>query len=231
MFGDRTQSAISFDKLAGPESAAATTDARLTLIAMDLGSLHGSGSGSLKDILQVGLVATGLQQQVSFTGEMMGGILPSSLNSSQTSVVVLDAFRTALGYMRMNLSGWHPSRSESMVKQSEEWMREGGAPEESIVAWRAVRNRIEQARLDRWETLTAEEKRMISQPFPVLYGISSSVAINDTATAVKGEKSVSQVTPDKLTVFVPDQELATVTRMALLCSSACRVVPLSLIEK
>lgn len=229
MHDQRIQTAVAFENLEAPGAASRTTDAMRALITMDLGCLHGSSSGSLKDVLQSGLVATGLQQQVSFTGEMMGGILPSSLNSRETSVVGIDAIETALGYMDRNLAGWHPSRSADLVRQSENWMRQGGSSEEDITAWRTVRDRIEQARLTRWETLTADEQHMISHPFPVLYGIFSAVATSDTSTSVNGEKSVSAVTTDKLIVFVPDDRVASVTQIANLCSSSCRIVPLSLI--
>lgn len=198
------------------------------LTSLGVGSLHGTASGSLFDVLKTGLVPTGEQSQVSFTGEMMGGIL--GLNKSQVSVVGLAAHEVALSYADRNLLGWEPSRSEQLVELAEGWMREGGASKEDIEKWRPVRNSIEQARKDRWEELTHQERSWVSNPFPVVFGISSQVVPQATFTSVVGELSVGDAKPAQITVFVPEDRIAEVREAVITYDSPCRVEALSILK-
>ena len=227
MFGDLLQPPFAFENLSANP---AHTEALRNLVSMGIGSIHGSSSGSLIDVLKDGLVATGNQQQVSFTGEMMGGILPSSLNHRNVSVVGLEQLEVALSYADRNLRGWSPAQSTELMSLSEGWMREGGATDEIVIAWREIRSRIETARIARWQALQDDERSLISHPFPVVYGISSEVPTYETSTKVAGERSISAAEADKLTVFVPEHKVQAIRTLVERFASPCRVESLALIS-
>lgn len=221
----------SLDSVSAGNSASKTADKSRTLIEMDIGCLHGSSSGSLVDVLRDGLIPSGMQQRVSFTGEKMGGILPNGLNSQSTSVVGVEGVELALSYADRNLTGWEPSRSQSIVARSEQWMRDGGVSEDIIRSWRIVREEVESARLARWQTLSQDEQLLISHPFPVVYGVSAQIPTGETTTSVRGELCVSSVPVDKLTIFVPPAQIEAATGLARRFGSSCVIASLALINQ
>lgn len=200
---------------------------RQTLAALGVGALHGTASGCLSDVLDKGLIATGIQTRVSFCGEMMGGILPQNLSSHSVSLASLDYLELALSYADKNLIGWHPSRSATLVSLGEQWMREGGASEMVINQWRVQRHAVEEARVARWELLSEEQRFLVSDPFPVVIGISHQVVAERPATNVRGELAVSGVPVDQLTFFVADDRVEFVKMLASNLGKTCPIHPLS----
>lgn len=200
------------------------------LSAMGVANLHGTSSGNLIDLLRTGLIPTGQQKEVSFTGEMMGGILDSSLNHRAVSVVGNDQMSLAASYADRNLVGWEPSRSQQLMDLSEDWMRAGGTSEEVIAQWRPVRQAIENARLARWQGLTEDEQTLVRSPFPVICGILSSVKTTDTLTSIAGEKAIDYAAPSELVLFVPEEQLMPALALKEKYNSGCRICPASVLK-
>jgi hypothetical protein len=200
------------------------------LQTMGIAYLHGTSSGSPADLFQSGLLPANQRKQVSFTGEMMGGIVPRNLNSTAISVVAVDQPILAFEYADKMLVGWHPSRSHEMMELSEGWMRSAGASQDDIDEWRPIREKIEQDRITRWDSLTEFDQAIIANPFPVICGISLAVQSFETAANVAGERSIVSAAPHKCTLFVPDDRLLKASELKENYGGTAKLRPMSLLK-
>jgi len=146
--------------------------------------LHGSGSQSLVD-LSTGLVPSGqlIQNgQVPFAGELAVGALKGSVNNNAISTTVISHMNSnwgnALDYAKgCGNKSWNPDIGKKTLAALEEAIAK--APSEGIkpgsLTDQMLKNgvEVEKARMARWEKLSEEQKKLVCDSYPVLYGLNT----------------------------------------------------------
>lgn len=183
---------------------------------------HGSTSASLLAFTENQnkrgqLQATGVLEaagKVPFGGEIVFG--RHGINRTGLSVVWLGNIRSARFYATdSNTSPWNPDIGKQQLEESKKLFEDRDYDEASTKK-QMLKNAIEitEARIKEWPNLNAEEKDLIQNPFPVMYGIrvTRSDALTLFSSDISGEIKLNNGTEgDELRViFVPEEQVTRV---------------------
>ena len=154
------------------------------LIESAHGSLlvHGSDSSSLLAFTRYNnfegaLIPAGIlerQGKIPFGGEIIwgrGGVNQSAL--STTLITAIDEAVKYSGYSQ-NPKDQKPGWSLQKSKETEAWARteyQGANEGSALQHTRKNRMEVEQKRQKEWEKLSADERKLVSEPFPIVFGI------------------------------------------------------------
>lgn len=198
---------------------------------------HGSNSASLEGAIKEGLKPYGELTAVPFSGTLDAGITKGGINTSSISAVKASLAPKAYDYTTGKLEGWNPhvhekinqnlieSRAKILSKRDslEEQITEGAEVSETNKAilkhFEQEISRIdtnldlEKRRLDAWQNLTEEQKDLIKNPFPVLYGIKHEGETSPVRSEVAGERGLPKVEPQNLIIFVLPEHIEKAERM------------------
>ena len=184
---------------------------------------HGSNSSSLLAFTEYGgkkgsLIPTGqLEQQgkVPFSGEIIFG--RSGVNRESVSTVLITEKKTLGQYSNMNGKGW--SKFESQKKAVSDVFEK--KPEKGSMLETMKKNsaEVESLRRKQWNTLTSEERKLVQEPFPVVYGIEPKRAgtVHGVKSDVRYEMGLKDgATVDEIkSIFVPKDKIDYVKKMLL----------------
>lgn len=187
---------------------------------------HGSNSSSLEGVIKEGLKPFGELNTVPFSGTLDAGITKGGINTSFISTVKSSLAPKAYDYTTAKLEGWNPyvheKINQNLIESRAKILSERGSLEEQIAKGaevsevdKAVLKHFEQEisridtnldlekrRLDAWQNLTEEQKDLVKNPFPVLYGIKHAGETTAVRSNVSGERGLSKVEPQNLIIYV-----------------------------
>ena len=195
---------------------------------------HGSNSASLLSVIKgkQGLTPTGRlienPKNVPFSGEVNRGVTIRDgemigMNKEKVSFTNLENVDTAIDFST-KIKPWTPAHARDCIEKGEECSQV-----------------IEKMRLERWKTLSQSEKDMITQSYPVLYGVTPSSTRNFTDVASQlretvylgnyevGIKNGVGIEEIKV-VFVPKNKVEEVKAM-LEPGSEIQVLPIEPVQK
>jgi len=184
---------------------------------------HGSNSGSLIGVFDVNkpglrylgkLLKEGI---VPYCGELEWGIAKDGVSLVALSVVIPATVKVAVRYAKNFLKPWNPEigienlRSARNSQQNlERKIAEGNTPEyiKAVAKMHKLRAEIEERRLAGWNGLTDEEKEMVTNPFPVIYGINYKGPTKWVRSECPGEEGIQKtILPNNLAAYVASSTL------------------------
>lgn len=136
---------------------------------------HGSRSASLMGLIDKnknirGLRPTGVllqKQRVPFSGELANGIArEEGINKTALSVTRLVFSSMAISYTKVESDTWSIEKSQQII---DEYKQKTSDRHFGYIFKSAIS--IETKRQKRWEKLSEQEKSLVLQNFPVLYGL------------------------------------------------------------
>ena len=178
---------------------------------------HSSNSSSLLAFTEYngkkgGLIPTGqleAQGKVPFSGEINFG--RSGVNQDSLSTVLITEKKTVSQYTRLNTEGWSFEKSQKKALEN--------VPSKDDLLNPTVKNdyEIEKLRREQWTKLTSEEKNLVSDPFPIVYGIEPKrVGVTHSVSSAVhyevGLKDGASVDEIK-SIFVPKDKIEYVKQM------------------
>ncbi len=184
---------------------------------------HGSGSESLIGVFnkdRPGLRYTGKMLEegiVPFCGELGWGVAKDGASLVALSVVIPGTVKVAVRYAKDFLKSWNPEigrkNLESARNRQQNLERKislGDAPEyiKAAATMDKLRADIEEKRIANWKSLTDEEKQMISNPFPIVYGINYKKPTKWVRSDCPGERGIQEtISPNDLVIYVPKTKI------------------------
>jgi hypothetical protein len=191
---------------------------------------HGSTSASLLAFtnynqFQGKLIPTGIlesQGKVPFSGEIAFG--RRGINQNNISTAHLGRIEDAIQYA--NQQSWNPEIGLQSIKEAEDYPKELRI---NIVE-------ITEARIREWEKLDPFEKALVSDGFPVLYGIKPRTHrkkdLSTVRSAVYGEVAISnEVNPDEIKViYIPRDKIEGIKTLIQTKFPDIKIEPLELLK-
>ena len=181
---------------------------------------HGSRSSSLMSLLQKDPADRGLlpsyvllkSGKVPFVGEMENGIAhEDGVNRDAISATDFTHVLEAVEYAKVEQEVWTPEASELKIQMSQKSIKDNEGEVDHLRYMSKMIIKIEKARLKRWKTLSALEKELIQNDFPVIYGLKPAA---EKIEALEGKygpteyKLMGGVTASEIRVlFVPSQHI------------------------
>lgn len=206
---------------------------RLTIAQLHQAQLfHGSTSASLLAFTDYNKRQGALLPQdaleklkvVPFCGENAFGCLPKAVNRTNISTTWIGEFDAALTYTIQ--SRWTPTKSHTEIEKFKQRMDEN--PQCPISP---VRFNLETQRQQSWEKLSLIEQDLVSNSFPVLYGIRSDrknvhhLVKSDVAGEIALEGGAN---PDEIKViFVPPDKASLINQVLASHGHSIPVEPLN----
>jgi len=191
-----------------------------------LNFFHGSNSASLEGVIKNGLRPFGELTDVPFSGTLDTGISNQGINNYSISAVKAELAPRAYDYTTSKLEGWNPyvhqkfnsELTENLNKvlkeraQLESQINDGSSSFDTdqgvLKHFDSEISRInkhldlEQRRIAAWDNLTEEQRDLIKNPFPVLYGIKHEGESAPVRSSVSGERGLPMVDPQNIIIFV-----------------------------
>ncbi len=165
----------------------------------DVDLFHGTSSKGLPGILRKEglspLNNLGEGDLPPFGGELSVGIFTSGVNRAGLSTVGFANSREAIGYSRKveNLEGWNLEiglRELEEVRRELDQARKNG--DDLFISINEERLSIFQKRVDAWNSLSALERELIEEPFPIVFGFSENGLKRAPAmSSVPGEQVIT----------------------------------------
>ncbi len=192
---------------------------------------HGSGSSSLLGFLgksPEGLVPTGelaKQGKIPFGGEMKFGIDSEfSVNQKSLSTFSFDNFERNVEYASQGFNkGWTPEKAMQNIQELQK--QSGEIPKKSI--------EIEKQRIKQWDRLTSQEKALVEEGFPVIYGIAPAPEKRMRWISYEGPSGQKEIAiaggarPSEVrVVFVPADKVEMVRNILRNSNDTIRVAPI-----
>lgn len=194
---------------------------------------------SMRELLEIGAAP--------FTGETGNSLNPKGVGYSHICVVEKSSIASALRFAGLGISGcpfapWNEEAARSdlaSIEQELALLRETDTdlgnrdPENEfdIVARLERRLRFRRMQLERWSTLSRQERSIVTSDFPVIYGIIGKT-IHPVASSVPGDSFVeSPISPEFMAViYAPASEIDTVKGLLALDPRSAQI-PVEEIEQ
>ena len=181
---------------------------------------HGSRSASLMSLLQRDSAERGLvpsyvllkNGKVPFVGEMANGIAHSEgVNRNAISATDFTHVLEAVEYAQFEQKIWTPEVAQSKIQSNIMSIQKYKDEFDHLRYMSEMIIKIEKARLKRWKTLSALEKELIQNDFPMIYGLKPAADKIEAAESKYGPteyKLMGGVKESEIRVlFVPMQHI------------------------
>lgn len=185
---------------------------------------HGSTSASLPGVFdseKPGLVPAGILIEnggVPYCGELHMAFVEGGANKDKVSVVPGFEFRGAVSYAFRD-EGWDPKKGISELEKHERTLKNWAGKEVSqsqqkfqVDPLKALID-LEKRRLEKWCDLKRVDRKIIREPFPVIYGLNTNNEMSPINSDYGLEMGVhGKVELAEIHLYVPNSRVKFVTR-------------------